>query len=308
MLLMWPSTVSARVMFPEEAGPAEEAGDAGFPDVIPLPAGWQPEGIARGRGTTLFSGSMASGDVVAVDARTGGRHLVVDAPLGRTAVGLKQDRWGRLWVAGGATGQAYLYAADGAALATFSLGSPPTFINDLVITREAVWLTDSFKAVVYKIPIGSNGSPGAPVALPLTGDYQGADGFNLNGIEATEDGRWLIAVQTNRGLLYRIDPSTGTAKRIDLGGASMVNGDGLLLQEGRLYVVQNFFNKVSVVRLNPQSFSSGKVVDEMTSPNFDVPTTIASLGDRLYLVNSRFTTPATPTTPYTMVAISQRDD
>jgi hypothetical protein len=33
---------------------------------------------------------------------------------------------------------------------------------------------------------------------------------------------------------------------------------------------------------------------------------MAILGNRLYLVNSRFSTPPTPTTPYTMVAVQRR--
>ncbi len=93
MALMLPLTVSAQPV---------------LPDVIPLPPGWQPEGIAKGTGTTMFSGSIASGDVLAVDVLTGDTHLVVDAPFERTASGLEQDRWGRLWVAGGMTGRAYV--------------------------------------------------------------------------------------------------------------------------------------------------------------------------------------------------------
>ena len=278
-----------------------------LPDVIALPPGWQPEGIAKGRGTTMFSGSLASGDVLAVDVVTGESHLVVDAPPGRTAAGLERDRWGRLWVAGGPTGEAYVYAVDGSPAATFSLGSPPsTLINDVVITRDAAWFTDSFDAVLYKIPIGRDGSLGAPEAVPLTGSYRHAAGFNLNGIEATAGDRWLIAVQSNTGILYRIDPATGTATVIDLGGASLVNGDGLLLQGRRLYVVQNFLNKVSVVDLDPRRFTSGTLVGELSSANFDIPTTIASLGNRLYLVNARFSTPPTSTTPYAIVAVHRR--
>ena len=292
MALMSPSAVSAQAV---------------LPDVIALPAGWQPEGIAKGRGTTMFSGSIASGDVLAVDVVTGESHLAVDAPPGRTAAGLEQDRWGRLWVAGGATAQAYVYAADGAPAATLSLGSPPsTFINDVVITADAAWFTDSFDDVLYKIPMGRDGSLGAPVAVPLMGSYRHGAGFNLNGIEATAGDRWLIAVQSNTGILYRIDPATGRTTTIDLGGASLVNGDGLLLQGRRLYVVQNFLNKVSVVDLDPRGFTSGTVVGELTSANFDIPTTIAGFANRLYLVNSRFSTPPTPTTPYAMVAVQRR--
>jgi hypothetical protein len=155
-------------------------------------------------------------------------------------------------------------------------------------------------------PDRPDGSLGAPEAVPLTGSYRHAAGFNLNGIEATAGDRWLVAVQSNTGILYRIDPATGGTTAIDLGGASLVNGDGLLLQGRRLYVVQNFFNKVSVVYLDARGFTSGTVVGELTSANFDIPTTIASLGNRLYLINSRFSTPPTPTTPYAMVAVQRR--
>ena len=40
------------------------------------------------------------------------------------------------------------------------------------------------------------------------------------------------------------------------------------------------------------------LVDTLTSPDFDVPTTVARWRDGLYLPNARFTTPATPETEY----------
>ena len=280
------------------------AGQTYMPDVISLPAGWQPEGIAvSGSGRTMLSGSRATGDVVAVDIVTGRLRLVVDAPAGRTATGLEEDRFRRIWVSGGATGQAYVYAANGTTLAVYQLGEAPTFINDVVITDDAAWFTDSNKPVLYKIPIGWDGSLGQAVTVPLTGEYVHTPGFNINGIDETPDGRWLLAVQSSTGLLYRIDPNTGEATVVDLGGEVLTNGDGILVQGRTLYVVQNRLNKVSVFELDPRTWASGHKTGELTSPNFDVPTTIASLGNRFYLVNARFTTPATPTTPYTMVAV-----
>ena len=275
-----------------------------FPEVIDLPAGWQPEGIAAGRGTTMYSGSRATGDVVAVDIRTGERTLVVDAPAGRTATGLELDRWGRLWVSGGATGQAYVYGPDGEPVETFQLApvGQAAFINDVVITRQAAWFTDSRDDVLYRVPIGRDGTIGDPVAVPLTGDFVLAAGFNVNGIDATPNGRWLIIVQSNTGRLYRVDSASGDATLIDLGGATMSAGDGILLLGRTLYVVRNTLNTVAVVRLDP-TYTSGEVVDEITSPDFDVPTTVAAFGNTLYLVNARFTTPATPTTPYWITAV-----
>ncbi len=61
-----------------------------------------------------------------------------------------------------------------------------------------------------------------------------------------------------------------------------------------------------MVYLDARDFTSGAVVGERTSANFDIPMTSASLGNRLYLVNSRFSTTPTPTTPYAMVAAQRR--
>ena len=259
-----------------------------FPEVIPLPNGWQPEGIASGPGTIVYSGSRTSGDILAIDLVTGESELVVDAPAGRTAIGIEQDRYGRFWVAGGATGDVYVYAEDGTPLATYDFQSENTFINDVVVTRDAAWFTDSRRAVLYKIPIGRDGSLGDAEVVPLSGDYAHVEGqTNLNGIDATRDGRWLFAVQSNTGALYRIDPDTGEATLIDLGGATLPAGDGIYVEGRRIYVVQNRLNKVAVVELN-RTFTSGEVVDELTSPEFDVPTTMTRFGNRFYLVNARF--------------------
>ena len=277
-----------------------------FPEVIELPAGWQPEGIASGPGTIVYSGSRASGDIVAVNVVTGERELVVDAPAGRTAVGIEQDRYGRFWVAGGATGDAFLYDENGDELAVFDFAEAadgPTFVNDVVVTRDAAWFTDSRRPVLYKVPINRDGSLGEPEVVPLSGDYVHVAGTNnLNGIDASRDGRFLVAVQSNTGNLYRIDPETGEATLIDLGGATVVNGDGIYLQGRRLYVVQNRFNKVAVVELNSR-FTSGEIVDELTSENFDVPTTITRFGNRFYLVNARFGTSGPEPADYWITAI-----
>ncbi|MEA2686465.1 MAG: hypothetical protein QOE93_1660 [Actinomycetota bacterium] len=180
--------------------PAVASARGVFPDVIALPQGWRPEGITRGWGATMLSGSLATGDILAVDVIAGDSHLVVDAPPGRTASGIKQDPWGRIWAAGGATGQAFVYGADGKPLATIALSDPAaTFINDVVVSRDGAWFTDSSDDVLYEVPIGPGGSLGPPRAVTVTGDYQHQPGFNLNGIEVTPGGRWLIAVQSNRG-------------------------------------------------------------------------------------------------------------
>ena len=94
-------------------------------------------------------------------------------------------------------------------------------------------------------------------------------------------------MNTTSGLLYRVDPETGVADQIDLGGATLVNGDGMLLQGRTLVVVRNRDNLVVAVELNRDG-TSGQVVEELTDPRFKVPTTVASFGNRLYLPNAQF--------------------
>ena len=147
-------------------------------------------------------------------------------------------------------------------------------------------------------PAGPPGqAPGADKAfsLPLTGDIHYTAGFNANGIVA-KDG-WLILVQSSTGQLFRVNPKTGVALAINLGGGSVLNGDGLELHGRTLYVVRNQDNRVAVFRLGWR-LKSAKPLGRLTSSKLDFPTTAAFSLGRLWVVNARFTTPPTPTTPY----------
>ncbi len=271
------------------------AGAATFPGTIRLPDGWQPEGIASGRGTSLYVGSIPTGAVWKGDARTGRGDVLVAGQAGRSAIGIKVDRRNRLFVAGGATGQAFVYdARTGADLASYQLApaGAATFVNDVVVTAKAAWFTDSRIQQLYALPLGHHGRLPAQSrvrTLPLTGDLVYGEGNNLNGIVAARGGRVLLSVQTNTGKLFRIDPRSGVTREVDLGGASLLNGDGMLLAGRTLFVVQNRDNKIAVVKLSG-SLHRGRVVATLTDPDFDVPTTIAFTAGRLYAVNARFGT------------------
>lgn len=277
-----------------------------FPDTIPLADGSQPEGIAVGKGTTFYVGSIPTGSVYRGNLRTGTIELLVDRD-DRATIGLDVDHRRRIFVAGGPTGDGYVYdARTGDALAAYDFADGTTFINDVIVTRDAAWFTDSFSPFLYRVPIGPGGSLAETAQqVPLSGDYEHLAGFNLNGIDATPNGKTLIAVQSMNGALYAIDPDTGEASLIDLAGDAVVNGDGILLDGKTLYVVQNFFNQIAVVELAPD-LGSGDVVAHITDPDFDIPTTIAEHGNALYAVNARFTTPPTPDTEYDVVRVSKR--
>jgi len=282
---------------------------APHPAIIPLPNGFQPEGIASGPGTTFFVGSIATGAIYQGDFLTGTGEIVVAGEQGRSATGLKYDpRSGLLFISGATTGMAFVYDPEtGETVAEIQLAtSQPTFINDVVITRDAAYFTESSQPVLYKVPLGAHGELIEPInveVIPLTGDYQFvAGGFNANGIEATPNGDTLIIVNSTTGTLYSVDAETGAATAIDLGGASVPNGDGILLRGKTLYVVQNFLNQITVIKLN-SDWTSGEVTGVITSDNFRIPTTITFFGGALYAVNARFDTPPTPDTEYEVVRV-----
>jgi sugar lactone lactonase YvrE len=262
-----------------------------FPDVFALPKGFQPEGIEVGKGSAFYVGSVASGAIYRGSLRTGQGAEFIPGASGRRITGIEFDqRKQRLFAAGHSTGNAYVFSArNGALLRTYQLGSAPTFINDVVLTRSAAYFTDSQKPVIYKVAIGKKGRLGDAQTILLSGDYQHVDGqFNLNGIDATPNGKTLIAVQSTNGNLYRIDPRSGAATKIQLAnGESVPDGDGMLLDGKTLYVVQNQENQVAVIDL-ARDLGSGTVRMRLTDSDFKVPTTIDEFGSRLYAVNARF--------------------
>lgn len=303
------ATLATLVGSAVQAAPAAASGTTLFPKVISLPNGFQPEGIATGRGASFYVGSLANGAIYRGDVVTGRGSVFVPGQTGRVAVGIEVDRRNRLFVSGGPTGTGRVYdARTGAELASYQLTTGATFVNDVVVTKDAAYFTDSVNPVLYVLPFGPGGRLPAPSAvrtLPLTGELTYAEGFNVNGIEASPDGRTLLVIQSNKAALYAVSAATGVARQVDLGGVPLTNGDGLLRRGGTLYVVQNRSNQIAVVDLG-RSYRSGEVTRVITDPAFQVPTTVAAFGPFLYAVNARFGTPPTPDTTYTVVRVSAR--
>ena len=293
------------------AGPAVAA--APGPNRIDLPNGWSPEGITAGPGSTVYVGSLANGAIYQADVRTGEGSILVGGIAGKVGVGIEYDAdANRIWVVGGPTGEVRVYdASSGALLETYTF-SPAGFLNDLVVTEDAVYVTDSGIQQLDVIPLGAGGAlpaPNAVTTLPLSGDIAFVPNqFNANGI--VEARGWLIVVQSNTGQLFRVDPATGEATEIALGdGVDVAFGDGLEVHGNTLYVVQNQLNRVEVFRLGP-GLASASLQGILTSsdPNapLDVPTTAAFVTGSLYAVNARFSTPPTPNTPYWITRLPAR--
>jgi hypothetical protein len=86
----------------------------------------------------------------------------------------------------------------------------------------AVYVTDSGFPQLVVIPLGAHSSlppPSAATFLPVGGDMLQAPGINLNGIVA-KSGVLLVANSTT-GKLFQVDPATGVADKLDLGGADL---------------------------------------------------------------------------------------
>jgi sugar lactone lactonase YvrE len=266
-----------------------------FPDLIQLPATFGPEGIAVGNGTTFYVGSLAagtSGQILAGDLRTGAFAELVPAS-GVPVTGIKHDpRSNLLFVARAASGMGTVFdAASGELVASYQFQTAPTatFINDVVVTRDAAYFTDTRAPFLYRVSLGPRGEPASSFTVIPLGT------ITTNGIVATSNGAHLLVVNGGDRRLYRIDTATNAIVPVDLGGQTLQNADGLLLRGKTLYVVQNQLNRVAVVELS-SDYLSGTITRVITEPfasnaALRVPTTIAAFGDSLYAVTAGFAGP-----------------
>ncbi len=264
-------------------------------EVIVLPGAKSAEGIAAGRGATFFAGDLFGGDIFRGNFQRGTAELFIDVPEGRMALGMAVDPARRLlFVAGGFTGQAYVYdTRTKATVATYQFGNPQTsVINDVAVTRRGAWFTDSKQGALYFVPMSRAGVSTQFRTLALSGPAADTSGeFNLNGIQATARGQTLIVAHSANGKLYTVDPSTGASATI--AGVSVPMVDGIVLQGRRLWAVQNS-NRVTRVRLGPR-LRSGVVERVITSNRFQVPSTATRYGRWLGVVNAKFDTGIPPT-------------
>ena len=274
--------------------PAASVGAAPRPASYTLPGSAVfPEGVAYQPTTGTFfvssttDGSILRGNVMEPDATP----FIAGGGVQFSAIGVKVDDAGRLIVAGGVTGEVRVYdAATGTLIRTFTTGSGG-FLNDIAVAKNGdLFVTDSFRPVLWRIPAAEI-QPGAPAAaeawLDLTGEIPYVGGqFNVNGIVATENGKRLVVSQSFTSELFRIDVTTKAVTEVDLGGEA-VAGDGLALVGRILYAGEPFLHQIAMVSLSGD-LSSGTVLSRTTDPSFITPTTLAVAAGRLLVVNSQF--------------------
>jgi sugar lactone lactonase YvrE len=290
-----------------------------------------PEGVAFEKRSGFFFVS-ATGDGSIYRGKLGDTAtpvpVFIPGAQGRSATGLKVFD-GKLYAAGASTGTIKVYdVASGALLATFDTkgGDPsPTFVNDLDVTRDGeVYATDSARPVIYHLS-AQEIVAGTPAPKPIDPadviptspeiPFDASPGaFNLNGIVARHGGDEdeLIVVHSPTGRLFRVKVGEDNERKIRelaVKGGPFPGGDGLLIDRGRLLVVQGsadgFPNGVvDVVELGHDG-GKGELEDRRTDASLQGPSTIARARDQYLVVNADF---ATSTPPFTVSGLPREEE
>lgn len=268
-------------------------GDAVYPEGVTYDPATGDFFVGSSQGGAVFRGNVSE---PGVEAET---FLEPGADGRSMALGMKVDEQGLLFVAGGETGRMFVYdAGSGELVDRFDNGADPTFVNDVALTPDgSAFFTDSANPELYRVfPDGSGGYE-AESYLNFEGTpAEYTEDFNLNGIVATPDGRYLVVVNSSSGRLFRIDTGTKEVVQIDTGGADLTNGDGLLLTGRTLYVVRNQYEEIVPVELSAD-YLSGSAGESFTDDSLVYPTTIAAYDGRLLAVNSQFEASESGTDP-----------
>jgi superoxide dismutase, Cu-Zn family len=256
----------------------ELPGEAVFPESI---------GLDPNSGDA-YVGSLADGTLYRLAA--GAEAAEVFSPAGadgRTSVaGVKIDRAGRLWAAGGYEGNLWIYDLAGRSVdASFDTGTRPSCVNDIAFGPDgAAYITDSFIPTVFRV------APGPRELEPWIDlrehDVPWPEGLNLNGIVLTADERHLVTCQTNTGRFWRIALDAGSVDEVVLDGGPLEHSDGLARDRSHLYAAVNALNTIAVIELAADG-AGGRVTRSITSEAFAFPTAIAVREQRLLIVNSQ---------------------
>lgn len=276
--------------------------------VVSTRPGVLPEGIAVHRDGRMYVGSDATGALYRGDVRRPWLRPFAVGSVDRPSTrGIHTDRAGRVWSVGAHS--LTVHSPTGRLLATRSVPDGPlgpSDLNDLALTRDAVYVTDWADPIVYRAAIRA-GRPG--VLRPWVDLRTAAPGFPaqywlLNGIVADAAGHTVLVASNGTEAVWRVDVASRAIEQVDLGGESF-GADGMVLAGNRLYAVLNYGapTGVYVAGLDP-GLHAGTVTDRIFADAagraFDLPTTLARYRCRLYVVNSQNDHP--PGTPPFLVS------
>jgi sugar lactone lactonase YvrE len=287
-----------------------------------------PEGVAFDkRSGNFFVSSAGDGSIWRGKLGDTATPVPVFIPggTGNAATGMKVFK-GRLYVSGAGTGTIKVYdVRSGTLLATFDTkggSSDPTFINDLVVTRQGdVFATDSFRPAIYHLSAAEIAA-GTPAPKPINPadvitttpeiPFDGTAGtFNLNGIVdlgGSHKKHRIVVVDTHTGRLFQVqvrkgDNASRKITELVVKGGPFPGGDGMLIDRGRLIVVQgsnasvpNGSNGVvNFIKLRHHGLR-GRLEQQRTDATLRGPSTIARAFNQYLVVNADFTQNRTPFT------------
>ena len=294
-----------------------------WPEAITIPAGFEAEGIERGKGPEFFLGgfsfssvfgpaffgvphelSESAGAIYKGNLRTG-KGAILAPPTGKPVGGLSYDpRTDYLYAATGfvdlVTGSftdqgVIVYDASSGDIVTEIGFGDGIVLNDVLVTRKAVYVTDSVNSDLYKLVLEKGGRlPSTPVVevIPMSG-FEMQPGFNANGLVGKFNGKQLVIVNITTGVLYRVDTASGEASPLKIEGAEQLfaDGDGLYLHGRTLYIMQNFSDKIAVVKLSG-NFSRGKFIKNIPGEGeinpLNIATSIIGFRNGIYAINTNF--------------------
>ncbi|MDI5962287.1 SMP-30/gluconolactonase/LRE family protein [Streptantibioticus silvisoli] len=253
-----------------------------------------PESVAADH-HYVYTASIADGTVYR--GRPGATSLDLFLPGGQDgrtqATGIKTTG-DRLLIAGAFTGRFFVYTDTGKLVSSYTVPDTggPTLVNDETVTPDGdVYITDSFRAVVYRIPAAEVNAPATGAHRTLEVAYRLPDYVagqsNGNGIVTTPDGKSLIIGYWYSGALYRLTLATGEVSRI--AAPALAGADGMARQGDTLYIARSVTNEVDTVRLSGDE-TAATVVSARTYPGADTTTGVAVSGDRLLVTNSQMDT------------------
>ena len=305
------------------------AGGKAFPKIVPALEGAPPEGFTIGKGHTAYNGSI-DGSIYKVNLRNGQGETLVEAEPDFDwetecfKLGMRVDRRSNyLFVAGCINGDAYVFDADtGEEIMKYQLGPEGEFAlpNDLAITKNAVYFTDSYLPLLYRLPLSKNGR--LPPADAVTAIHL-PDEFILNpesdpccggnGIVATPNGKTLIVGHSNLSRLYRVDPATGVVDEIIVEPPLSGFLDGIVLYDGVLFILTPDGSdtyppedRIQVVVLD-EAMLTGTLLGTIMDPGMDGVASGAMHGDSLYVNNARYWDYPGPPTEYWITKLNIYD-
>ena len=148
-------------------------------------------------------------------------------------------------------------------------GLPNSFLNDVSIAPDgSAYATDSNVPAIYRVTVSSGGEVSMERWVDVSPTISYTSGFNLGGIDVSDDGRYIIVAQANVGKLYRVEVATKAISEVQLDSSQSLTGtDGIWLDGTTLYAMRNSVRLLVTINM-ADDLGSGTVVSSTTDPSF----------------------------------------